>query len=154
MWILHQNFPKSETFDKSDHGESWAREPISLLTLRWLAKTCPKEAILRNFYCNVLIIICVYIVKYCYFVIFQNIPLNFQILDKQASHGRCLVRMVRMVKDTSESADPSFELALHPQCPLDKSTRSWQDKNTTWQQQLKKEHSEKSKLRHGSAFAI
>ena len=72
MWILHQNFPKSETFDKSDHGESWAREPISLLTLRWLAKTCPKEAILRNFYCNVVIFIYVYI--HSVILLFRDIP--------------------------------------------------------------------------------
>ena len=89
-----------------------------------------------------------------FFVIFHNIPQNFQILDRQVSQGSCLVRMVRMVKDTSESAAPSFWLALNPQCPLDKSTRSRRDKNTIWQQKLNKEHSEKSKLWHGSTFAI
>ena len=94
-----------------------------------------------------------YIYIHSVILLFRDIP-KYSSKFSDLRHGRCLVRMVRMVKDTSESADPSFELALHPQCPLDKSTRSWQDKNTTWQQQLKKEHSEKSKLRHGSAFAI
>ena len=65
-----------------------------------------------------------------FFVIFHNIPQNFQILDRRVSQGSCLVRMVRMVKDTSESGDPSFELALHPQCSLDSSTRPRQDKKT------------------------
>ena len=63
-------------------------------------------------------------------MIFQNIPLFFQVVDRQVSQGSCLVRMVRMVKDISESDAPSFELALQPQCSLDKSTRSRQDKDT------------------------